>query len=178
MKVLHVDPTTNNSKEFNNHVEDGKHAFVLIYMEGCGPCNSTRPEWKKIKNVLEQKKYNNNNNILIADIDQECLKEIKHLPFQPAGFPTMLYINKKNNLHENYEDSKINNKDRSVDSFIEWMETKVPTSQLGGKPKKTRRKWSLKYKKSINCKRPRGFSQRQYCKYGRKKGKSRKEKKI
>ena len=30
-------------------------------------------------------------------------------------------------------------------------------------------KWSLKYKKSINCKRPRGFSQRQYCKYGRKK---------
>ena len=29
-------------------------------------------------------------------------------------------------------------------------------------------KWSLKYKRSINCKRPRGFSQRQYCKYGRK----------
>jgi hypothetical protein len=30
-------------------------------------------------------------------------------------------------------------------------------------------KWSLKYKRSINCKRPRGFSQRQYCNYGRKK---------
>ena len=29
------------------------------------------------------------------------------------------------------------------------------------------RKWSNKYKKSINCNRPRGFSQRQYCKYGR-----------
>jgi hypothetical protein len=27
-------------------------------------------------------------------------------------------------------------------------------------------KWSLKYKKSINCNRPRGFSQKQYCKYG------------
>jgi hypothetical protein len=38
--------------------------------------------------------------------------------------------------------------------------------------KKTRRtggrKWSAKYKNSINCKSPRGFSQRQYCKYGRK----------
>ena len=34
---------------------------------------------------------------------------------------------------------------------------------------KTRKKWSLKYKKSINCNRPRGFSQKQYCKYGRKK---------
>ena len=31
----------------------------------------------------------------------------------------------------------------------------------------TRRKWSNKYKKSINCRDPKGFSQRQYCKYGR-----------
>ena len=25
------------------------------------------------------------------------------------------------------------------------------------------RKWTIKYKKSINCKRPKGFSQKQYC---------------
>lgn len=31
----------------------------------------------------------------------------------------------------------------------------------------THRKWSNKYKRSINCNRPRGFSQKQYCKYGR-----------
>lgn len=30
------------------------------------------------------------------------------------------------------------------------------------------KKWSIKYKKSINCRRPKGFSQRQYCKYGKK----------
>ena len=30
-----------------------------------------------------------------------------------------------------------------------------------------RRKWSMKYKKSINCSRPKGFSQKQYCKYGK-----------
>jgi len=29
------------------------------------------------------------------------------------------------------------------------------------------RKWTMKYKKSINCKKPKGFSQKQYCKYGR-----------
>jgi chromosome segregation ATPase len=28
--------------------------------------------------------------------------------------------------------------------------------------------WTAKYKKSINCMRPKGFSQKQYCKYGRK----------
>ena len=41
------------------------------------------------------------------------------------------------------------------------------------KNKKTKKnkkggKWSRKYKKSINCRTPKGFSQKQYCKYGRK----------
>jgi hypothetical protein len=34
--------------------------------------------------------------------------------------------------------------------------------------KRMGRKWSIKYKKSINCNRPKGFSQKQHCKYGRK----------
>lgn len=41
----------------------------------------------------------------------------------------------------------------------------------GGAHKRTRKhkhKWTLKYKRSINCKHPKGFSQRQHCKYGRK----------
>lgn len=37
--------------------------------------------------------------------------------------------------------------------------------------RKKNRHWSNKYKKSINCKRPKGFSQKQYCKYGRNKTK-------
>lgn len=36
--------------------------------------------------------------------------------------------------------------------------------------KKTKR-WSIKYKRSIDCNHPRGFSQRQHCKYGRRKTK-------
>ena len=27
------------------------------------------------------------------------------------------------------------------------------------------KKWSLKYKNSINCNKPKGFSQKQFCKY-------------
>jgi len=34
------------------------------------------------------------------------------------------------------------------------------------------RKWSAKYKKSINCNKPKGFSQKQHCKYGKNKQKS------
>jgi hypothetical protein len=39
--------------------------------------------------------------------------------------------------------------------------TKIGAKKIGGK-------WSLKYKKSINCRHPKGFSQKQHCKYGRK----------
>jgi hypothetical protein len=35
------------------------------------------------------------------------------------------------------------------------------------------KKWSNTYKKNINCKKPKGFSQKQYCKYGRNKTKKR-----
>ncbi len=50
------------------------------------------------------------------------------------------------------------------------------TKRIGTKRKGTKkigtngkgRKWSMKYKKSINCRQPKGFSQKQYCKYGRK----------
>ncbi len=49
----------------------------------------------------------------------------------------------------------------------------IQKNKKGGKNQKTktkkRRRWSQKYKKSINCKRPKGFSQKQHCKYGRKK---------
>jgi hypothetical protein len=34
--------------------------------------------------------------------------------------------------------------------------------------KRTAKKWTIKYKKSIDCRHPKGFSQKQYCKYGRK----------
>ena len=44
---------------------------------------------------------------------------------------------------------------------------KIGTKKIGAK--KIGGKWSMKYKKSINCKHPKGFSQKQHCKYGRRK---------
>ena len=52
---------------------------------------------------------------------------------------------------------------------------KVGTKKVGPKKVGPKRigpqkggKWSMKYKKSINCNHPKGFSQKQHCKYGRK----------
>jgi hypothetical protein len=143
-------------------------------MEGCGPCIAARPEWKKLENIL--KNYTNNNEVAIVDIDKDLIHKVKYIKNQPSGFPTIRYITNKGETIENFEDSDIINKNRSIDSFVEWIKSK---EQKGGKTRKTRKggktrkmlggKWSLKYKRSINCKRPKGFSQKQHCKYGRKK---------
>ena len=144
--------------------------FILYYMEGCRPCNATRPEWEKLKNA--SKKHEQDNNIAIVSIDQVLSSKVTDAKKEPNSFPTIRFITNKGNDVENYEDSDIENKDRSIDSFVEWINVKNK-KQRGGKRKKNktkknkRRKWSIKYKKSINCRRPRGFSQKQYCKYTR-----------
>jgi hypothetical protein len=50
-------------------------------------------------------------------------------------------------------------------------QTKVGQTKVGGK-------WSIKYKKSIDCNHPKGFSQKQHCKYGRKTQKRTRKTKI
>ena len=63
MVFLHIDTQNYNEKgetgetpiqTLNRFIRTGKNIFALIYMEGCGPCNATRPEWKKIGNVLKK----------------------------------------------------------------------------------------------------------------------------
>jgi hypothetical protein len=98
----------------------------------------------------------------------------------------MRYITNSGETAVNYEDSPVTNRDRKIDSFVEWIKLTTGEKNItkSERPKnnkrhtysagKTRRrrqtggKWSQKYKKSINCRRPKGFSQRQHCKYGRK----------
>ena len=180
MIFLHVEQNSNNIDELNELMKDpSKHLFLLIHMTTCGPCRATLPEWKKMENVLGSK-YKDKSNVIIADVNQELLDKLKFLKKEPVGFPTMWYLKDNGKFLEEYEDSIITNKDRTIDSFVDWVESKI--TQKGGRKslkrklkykRKTRKqkagKWSLKYKKSINCKKPKGFSQRQYCKYGRKK---------
>lgn len=191
MHILHIHSEKDVAK-INKHIEDGCHVFILVYMEGCGPCNATRPEWEKLDSALS-KQYAKNNNIVVIDVNKDFLPNIKHIG-SIDGFPTMKYIGNHGSNVETYEDSPIKTKDRSVSSFINWIETKAtpvssrtPTSSANHvykrliKNRNKRRnktnkkskkqyggKWSRTYKRSINCSRPKGFSQKQYCKYGRK----------
>jgi hypothetical protein len=173
MVFLHIDTQNYNQKgetgetpigTLNKFIKNGKSIFALIYMEGCGPCNATRPEWKKIGSVLK-KDITKNENVLVVDIDKNLLSKVKNMGSEPKGFPTIRFISKNGKIAEDFEDCKLSEeyKNRTIDSFVKWIKLKLnKTKQTGGK-------WSRKYKQSINCNRPKGFSQKQYCKYTRKK---------
>ena len=154
MKFLHINILNYNVKnekgislldELNKELKNGKKVFILFYMEGCGPCNATRPECKKMKNIL-QSKYKNLDEFIVVDIDHELIDKIENIKNKPLGFPTMQYIDKNGDFSEDYEESEIESKDRSVDSFVDWVETKVKKNEerkeekenkIGGKRKQS-----------------------------------------
>jgi hypothetical protein len=163
----------------------------------------TKPEWKKVANSFDYR--DDNKGIVMAHIDQNNLDQIRPTVgnYPISGYPTMLHVH--GNKIIPYEESHIKNKNRTAESFKEWINQYVKMSGLGNtkresnmeklhrpllsmsisnrsrsrrqnkstsskhskKRGQTGGKWSLKYKKSINCKHPKGFSQRQHCKYGR-----------
>jgi len=111
--------------------------FILYYMEGCGPCNATRPEWSKIEPNLKQ--FKNDNSVCIVDIDQILSSKVNKLR-QPNSFPTIRFVTDVGNKGENYEDANIKNKDRTVDSFVDWIKHETKNvNHKGGKRRRTRK---------------------------------------
>ena len=202
MHILHINSEKDASK-IDEIIKQGKDVFIIVYMEGCGPCNATRPEWGKLESALKEQ-YSTNDKLVVIDVNKDFISNIKHIG-SIDGFPTMKYIGTYGKTIEPYEESSIKKKDRSINSFINWIESKInkvisttPTSSVKNvydrisqtkkhnktykktrskkhkktcskKHKKRHRggKWSKKYKLSINCMKPKGFSQKQYCKYSR-----------
>ena len=124
MLFLHITASLKNAHLLNQYVAQGKHVFALVYMEGCGPCIATRPEWAKLKSTLEDK-YKGNDNVVIADINSDALNEIRDIK-DVQGFPTIMYICNKGHTKEEFEKGKQLNKSRSVDAFVEWIELNMP----------------------------------------------------
>lgn len=191
-KKNYISGNPNLINKLNKHLtRKNDKVFILFYMEGCGPCNATRPEWNKLHNVLSRN-FLHRHDIAIVSIDKDLSSKLKNIGNEPNSFPTIRYITNEGKINENYEDSNISKKDRTIDSFVEWIKLKSGEKNithsdkynphykthkrkrhkymlLNGTRKKVGGRWSSKYKRSINCKRPKGFSQTQYCKYGRKK---------
>ncbi len=122
MIFLHINSTKDVGKVVKM-IKQGKNIFILIYMEGCGPCNATRPEWAKIESALKDQ-YAKNDKLVVVDMNKDFMENIKHIG-KIDGFPTMKYIGSHGKLIESYEKSSVKKKDRSVSSFINWIESKI-----------------------------------------------------
>lgn len=122
MHILHVNKEEE-VEELNKHIQNGANAFVLVYMDGCGPCNATRPEWAKLESALSSQ-YKNNDKLVVADVNKNVMAHLKHLG-DVDGFPTIKHMHHGGKKVESYESSSIKNKDRSVDSFVNWIETSI-----------------------------------------------------
>lgn len=110
-------------EEVNNGVYKGKNAFILVFMEGCGPCNETLPEWKRIETILG-KKYQNNDSFIVAAINKDFLSSIPYIG-AIEGFPTMKYVSKKGHDIETFESTKFGKGERKTSSFVSWIESKM-----------------------------------------------------
>jgi hypothetical protein len=147
MVFLHIDKSNHLIliPKLNKAIKQSKnHIFILYYMHGCMPCMQTIPEWKKLNNLL--KSTTNDNTIIIVDIDKDCAKGIKNMGNPLNGFPTIRYMTNKGKTIENYEDSNVTTKDRTIDSFMDWIKSKKniegykQTSFKNNRTKKNKRK--------------------------------------
>jgi thiol-disulfide isomerase/thioredoxin len=78
--VIEIDPLINDYQNeienFNNDVGSGKHIFLFLFMDGCGPCNQTKPQWKKIQKMLKNS-HGNREHVVIAAINQKLFENLK-----------------------------------------------------------------------------------------------------
>jgi hypothetical protein len=95
-------------------------------MDGCGPCNQVRPEWKKLENVLHKHIKNPKyKNVVIIDINKDILEKARTNIKSPIGFPTITFVSKNGTIQENFEESESPNKNREIDAFVSWIKTKL-----------------------------------------------------
>jgi thiol-disulfide isomerase/thioredoxin len=178
-------------------IKSGKKVFLFIFMQGCGHCEVAKPEWVKLKNLDKDVVIVSINENLLNGQEEEY-KELKKLTGKEAmGYPTFKYIDGshveeyedgrdfesfKKWIQQKSHDKNFMRKQIEDGNFKQkgWLVGGASRGANRGAKKITKRrkkttikpkvggKWSLKYKRSINCKKPKGFSQKQYCKYSRK----------
>jgi thiol-disulfide isomerase/thioredoxin len=95
-----------------------KHGIVLFYMNGCGHCETMKPDWNKLITELKDK---HKNEIILGAIESGNMDMFKKHGISPSvsGFPTILYFHpSRHNMPEHYKG------DRSYEDMKKWILTK------------------------------------------------------
>lgn len=125
-------------KEVIESIKNGDNVYILIHNVNCPPCKATYPEWIQLESRLFNK-YPTKSNILVADVEDTLVdginaNDVDNPILKPYvgdidGVPTMKLIKDNGNTKQPYESSNISKKDRSLNSFAEWIESNISPKQ-------------------------------------------------
>ena len=107
-----------NAGRLQEMIDNKKNVFVLVYMIGCTPCKHTLPEWNKLKGCKEMEQFKNNDDIIVANVEQSMCEKMHHKDLENINtFPTIKHI-QHNDVH-NYND------ERSTSAFSKWIKSLI-----------------------------------------------------
>jgi hypothetical protein len=107
-----------NAEKLQEMIDNKKNVFVLVYMIGCTPCKNTLPEWNKLKGCKEMEQFKNNDDIIVANVEQSMCEKMHHKDLENImSFPTIKHI-QHNDVHD-YND------ERSTSAFSKWIKSLI-----------------------------------------------------
>jgi len=113
----------------NKSIGSGKTVFLLIHMDGCGPCNMVKPEWTIFKDGNGVGNGIKNESVVITNIERTDINKISignRLNSLVAGFPTILVVSDSGKTVETYDITA----DRTADAFKKWANQFIPEQQI------------------------------------------------
>jgi len=87
-------------------------------------------------------RFKHNDDITIADINADVMMKTPYGE-QIEGFPTMLCITKNGAKLDPIENAKLKNKPRTIDAFIEWVESKTPAIYTSSNASSRKKKYRV-----------------------------------
>jgi thiol-disulfide isomerase/thioredoxin len=161
MKVIKIEKTKNTTdgeidKEINDlniDIDKGKYIIVFFFLEGCTPCKDMKIIWKKITDEL---KNNQDDDVVLAEIDQVYFDRINDHGKECDGFPCIRIIHKGLTNIISYDD------EREPRKIIAWINkhTKHNTSSIGG-GRISKKSKNIKFRKT---RRQKGGNKKSSCK--------------
>jgi hypothetical protein len=142
MRYVHIE-NSQNIPEINA-LNNASRAYLLYYLQGCGPCNQVRPVWRQLSKDVAS---DGDDSTILAEVNQEMfphLQNTQHIQKRPFQFPTIRFVSFKGTPNEQVEEFT---GDRDLSSFKNWIAKHQKTNKKRKKKTKTKRNGFLRNKK-------------------------------
>lgn len=96
---------------YNEHFNNNKTEFIMFYVDWCGHCKNTKPEFQKLMDMGVQ-----GVDIKMLNAEKEGEKRAKEMNVE--GYPTIVLVTEDGS-------TQTCNTERNVDSWKNWIEERV-----------------------------------------------------